>query len=338
MQQESKESKESIVQRLRTAVHPQWVDLEGGDFVQGSDDFYPDEAPVRHAQVDAFAISATPVTNLQFAAFIEATGYVTVAEREVPGARDTPEVPDPRNAPASSHAPGSLVFTRTEGPVDLSDWRQWWRWVPGAQWRHPAGEGEGPCASRIPAHPVVQIAYEDALAYASWAGGRLPVEEELEYAACGGARPAPYAWGGTRDLDGRLMANTWRGSFPYRSTGANGWIGSSPVATFPPNGYGLFDTIGNVWEWSTTLYDAAQPAISSPQSSACACSPGGSPVQGGSSTQGHQASSVRRRVLKGGSHLCAPEYCLRYRPAARSPQSEDSATTHIGFRVVRDAG
>lgn len=298
------------------APHAQleWQTLEGGTFWMGSDEFYPEERPAREASVDGFALTTTPITNRQFANFVDATGYVTVAERPLPSGA----LP---SASAVEAAPGSLVFTRTTGPVDLQDWRQWWRWVPGAHWRWPRGKDAGPSVSDLADHPVVHIAYEDAVTYAEWVGGRLPTEVELEYAATGGSRPSPYAWGSTRDLEGRLMANTWRGSFPYLNTGANGWIGTSPVGSFPANGFGLFDCIGNVWEWTTTRY----PSTRDP--SGCTCSPAATP---------EITAGPAQRVLKGGSHLCAPEYCLRYRPAARSSQVEHSATTHIGFRVARD--
>lgn len=285
---------------LAPAAGPRWVELEGGTFVMGSDDFYDDEAPARPAHVDPFAIGLTPVTNRQFAAFVDAIGYVTVAER----------------------AHGSLVFTPTAGPVDLRDWRQWWILVHEANWRHPRGKGHGPRAEDLPDHPVVQVTHADARAYAEWVGGRLPTETELEYASGGGKHPAPYAWGSTRDLNGHIMANTWRGSFPYFNRGANGWIGTSPVGTFSPNGFGLFDCIGNVWEWTSTPYRAT------PTASSCACSP---------ASDAGCTPTAERLVLKGGSHLCAPEYCLRYRPAARSSQDGDSTTTHIGFRVAKNA-
>lgn len=292
--------------------HTEWIALPSGSFWMGSEDFYPDEAPVRKVTVDAFTVSRTPVTNREFASFVDATGYLTVAERSPDGERE----------------PGSLVFTPTAGPVDLTDWRAWWRWVPGASWRHPKGVAAGPPASALPEHPVVQVAYEDASTYAAWVGGRLPTEHEHEYASGGGSRPSPYAWGNSRDVDGTLMANTWRGKFPYMNRGANGWIGTSPVGSFPENGFGLLDTIGNVWEWTSTPYDVP---VTPERGTSCACSPDAQP-------RGEEPETGPvRRVLKGGSHLCAPEYCLRYRPAARSPQSEDSATTHTGFRVVRDS-
>ena len=283
----------------------------------GSTSFYPEEAPIHLVTVAPFAIERHPVTNAEFAEFVDATGYVTVAERPM----------DPALYPGVAQEdllPGALIFRPTAGPVNLNDWRQWWDWAPGAHWRRPYGEGSD-IADRED-HPVVQIAYPDAGAYAAWAGRRLPTEAEWEYAAGAGATTA-YAWGDEPTVDGTVMANTWQGRFPYRNDGAQGvgtsrWIGTSPVGTFPPNEFGLFDMIGNVWEWTTTLYSPRGHVIDAPPSSCCPipADPDPSVIQ----------------CLKGGSHLCAPEYCLRYRPAARSPQSQDSSSTHIGFRCVAD--
>jgi formylglycine-generating enzyme required for sulfatase activity len=262
-------------------------------------------------QVAALAIERHPVTNAQFAAFVGDTGYVTVAEQEL----------DPALYPGVSPAdlePGALVFKSTSGPVDLRDWRQWWEWKPGACWRHPFGP-DTDVADRLE-HPVVQVAYPDAAAFARWAGRRLPTEAEWEYAARGGSTTT-YAWGDDTTPGGELMANTWQGHFPYQNDGALGWTGTSPVGTFPPNGYGLVDMIGNVWEWTTTVFAGHHR----PDSPAHGCCP---PADHGDPTV--------NQTLKGGSHLCAPEYCHRYRPAARSPQSQDSATTHVGFRCVAD--
>jgi sulfatase modifying factor 1 len=221
--------------------------------------------------------------------------------------------------------PGSLVFRPTSGPVDLRDWRQWWDWVPGANWRHPFGPDSG-IEDRLD-HPVVQVAYPDAAAYAHWAGRRLPTEAEWEYAARGGATTT-YAWSDDVALGGQLMANTWQGRFPYRNDGALGWVGTSPVGTFPANGFGLVDMIGNVWEWTTTQF-SAHHRLDGPVESCC-----GPPGAAWPATSDLAPDPTINQTLKGGSHLCAPEYCLRYRPAARSPQSQDSATTHIGFRCV----
>ncbi|CAM3140286.1 sulfatase-modifying factor 1 [Mycobacterium intermedium] len=287
------------------------VDLPGGTFRMGSTSFYPEEAPIHTATVPPFAIERHPVTNAQFAEFVAATGYVTVAEQQI----------DPALYPGADPAdlvPGGLVFRPTPGPVDLRNWRQWWEWVPGAHWRQPFGP-DSDIADKAD-HPVVQVAYTDAAAYARWAGRRLPTEAEWEYAARAGST-SDYAWGDDPQPNGRLMANTWQGKFPYRNDGALGWVGTSPVDTFPPNAFGLTDMIGNVWEWTTTEFFGHHRPDQPPKG---CCTPSGRP------------DPTVNQTLKGGSHLCAPEYCHRYRPAARSPQSQDSATTHIGFRCVAD--
>lgn len=291
------------------------VGLPGGDFRMGSTTFYPEEAPAHPVSVPAFAVERHPVTNAQFARFVHDTGYVTVAERPL----------DPASYPGVSAAdlsPGALVFRPTAGPVDLRDWRQWWDWAPQASWRQPFGPNSS-VDDRLD-HPVVQVSYVDAWAYATWAGRRLPTEAEWEYAAGGGATMT-YAWGDEVAPGGELMANTWQGRFPHRNDGARGWVGTSPVGSFPPNAFGLVDMIGNVWEWTSTRYSVrhrVDGASSDPATGCCAPS--------------REPDPSVNQTLKGGSHLCAPEYCHRYRPAARSSQSQDSATTHIGFRCVAE--
>ena len=306
---------------------PTMLHIPAGEFLMGSDAFYPDEGPPHRVRVQAFELDERPVTNAEFAAFVAATGYLTVAEVPL----DPAEFPDlsPRDL-----APGGLVFTPSPGPVDLGDWRQWWRWVPGACWQQPLGPGSS--IEGREDHPAVQVSFADAGAYAAWAGKRLPDEAEWEFAARGGLSDAfPYAWGDEASPDGVLMANTWQGLFPYLQTGANGWKGTSPAGTFPPNGYGLFDMIGNVWEWTRSYYSARHDPVAGAGTqdrvSGCACTP----QRDEAAASAEPGSGVPRRVLKGGSHLCAPEYCLRYRPAARSPQTEDTATSHIGFRCAR---
>ena len=284
------------------------VELEGGSFRMGSIQFYPEEAPVHTVTVAPFAVERHPVTNAQFSAFVAATGHRTIAELP----------PDPSLYPGAAPrdlVPGALVFRASSGPVDLRDWRQWWEWMPGADWRHPFGPGSSLVGKDE--HPVVQVSYPDAVAYAGWAGRRLPTEAEWEFAARGGS-DTTYGWGDEPDPEGRLMANTWQGRFPYRNDGALGWSGTSPVGSFPPNGYGLVDMIGNVWEWTTTRF-TGHHRVDGPVETCCG-------------PEGPDPSVSQ--ALKGGSHLCAPDYCHRYRPAARSPQSQDSATTHIGFRCA----
>lgn len=278
--------------------------IPGGSFLMGSEDFYPEERPVRRVEVSGFWIDERPVTVAQFRRFVKATGYVTVAERPL----DPAEFP---GADPGRLVPGSLVFRRTRGPVDLGNFRNWWAYVPGACWSRP----EGPASDTYTRgrHPVTQVAYEDAEAFADWVGKALPTEAEWEYAARGGLEGATYAWGDEPFPDGRPMANTWQGEFPWQNLLADGYEGTSPVGAFPPNGFGLLDMIGNVWEWTRDPFGGSATG-------AC-CGP--APDDG-----------LARRVIKGGSHLCAPGYCLRYRPAARQAESVDTSTSHIGFRCV----
>lgn len=293
------------------------ISLPGGTFAMGSDHHYPEERPRHERVVESFAIERHPVTVAQFAAFVADTGYVTVAEEPI----DPADFPD---ADPAALTPGALVFTPTTGPVSLRDWQQWWRWAPGACWSNPEGrtpDGKGSVLGERSDHPVTQIAYRDADAYARWAGRRLPTEAEWEYAARGGLDGLDYAWGDDLQPGGRIMANTWQGDFPYRNAG---WGSTSPVGTFPPNGFGLVDMIGNVWERCVDVFTPRHVP------------PGTTGVDAGGRDDLLATTSPRvMRVTKGGSHLCAPEYCRRYRPAARSAQSDDSATSHIGFRCVR---
>jgi formylglycine-generating enzyme required for sulfatase activity len=291
------------------------VALAGGEFAMGSDAHYPEEAPVHRVRVDPFAIDRYEVTNARFAEFAEATGYVTVAERPL-DPRDFPGAP-PENLVA-----GSLVFTPTRGPVDLRHLIQWWTWTPGACWRAP--EGPGSSVEDRSEHPVVHVAAEDAEAYAAWAGARLPSEAEWELAARGGLERAAFTWGDEARPDGRIMANTWDGlDFPWRSTGESGFTRTAPVGSFPANGYGLYDMAGNVWEWTGDWW-------ADEHAGAC-CVPSGPES---SLDPAQPQFRVPRKVIKGGSHLCADSYCLRYRPAARRPQMIDTGMSHIGFRCA----
>jgi formylglycine-generating enzyme required for sulfatase activity len=303
------------------------VRLEGGTFLMGSDHHYPEEAPAHPVRVDPFVIAGHPVTNDEFAEFVAATGYVTVAERPL----DPADYP---GAPAENLVPGSLVFTPTPGPVDLRHLSQWWTWTPGASWQHPGGPrtsltGRG-------AHPVVHVAHEDAAAYAAWVGGVLPTEAQWEFAARGGLEGAEFTWGDEPRPGGRIMANTWDGpDFPWRSTGESGFTGTSPVGSFPANGYGLSDMAGNVWEWTDDWYTSRHPEAADKP----CCVPDN--PRGGSLEESldpaQPAFPVPRKVIKGGSHLCADSYCRRYRPAARRPQMIDTGMSHVGMRVVWEA-
>jgi formylglycine-generating enzyme required for sulfatase activity len=300
------------------------VFVPGGAFLMGSDRHYPEEAPVAQAAVAGFWIDRGPVTNAQFAAFVAATGYLTLAER-------TPSPDDYPDAPAELLRPASLVFTPTAGPVPLRDASAWWRLVFDADWRRPTGPG-GPEAA--PDHPVVHVAFEDASAYAAWAGKTLPSEAEWEFAARGGFDGADYAWGDELTPQGRWVANIWLGDFPWRREAPHGFERTTPVGLFPPNGYGLFDMIGNVWELTSDFYAPRAPVQGRP-----CCAPdaarGREPKGGDPAANG---GGPMRRVVKGGSHLCAPAYCRRYRPAARQPQADDTSTSHVGFRCIRRLG
>ena len=301
--------------------------LSGGTFLMGSDNFYPEEAPVREVHVDAFRIDAHTVTNNEFSRFVRKTGYVTVAEREL----------DPKDFPGADPAqlvPGAMIFRKTQGPLaDLNNWRQWWDYVGGTYWRRPEGPGSS-IASR-PDHPVVHVAYEDAEAYARWVGKRLPTEAEWEFAARGGLVGKHFTWGDEMEPDGKIMANTWQGEFPWQNLCTDGYERTAPVGRFPPNGYGLYDMAGNVWEWTSDWYAARNDTVASPCCAAGAQDDGSARLR--SLDPAYPKLQIPRKVLKGGSFLCAPNYCLRFRPAARSPQAIDTGMSHVGFRCAAAA-
>lgn len=295
----------------------------------GSDHHYAEEAPAHLVQVDGFWIDRAPVTNAQFRRFVEATGHVTFAE--IP--------PDPKDYPgALPHMlkAGSMVFTPPGRPVDLRHWGLWWNFMFGADWRHPYGPASS--LDGIEDHPVVHVAYTDAEAYARWAGKSLPTEAEWEYAARGGLEGAEYAWGAEFTPGGKHLANTWQGEFPNQNSKADGFERTSPVGTYPSNGYGLFDMIGNTWEWTTDWYSSRHPAVAEKTCCGVAKNPHGGPQDASYDPQQPEI-RIPRRVVKGGSHLCAPSYCRRYRPAARHAQAVDTSMSHLGFRcIVRDGG
>jgi formylglycine-generating enzyme required for sulfatase activity len=299
-----------------------WV--PGGTFTMGSDDHYPEEAPAHRVHVDGFWIDRTTVTNDDFAAFVAVTGHVTTAERP----------PDPAAYPGALPemlVAASTVFRRPRGPVDLSDPYQWWTWVPGADWRHPRGPQSS--LRGLGGHPVVHVAYDDAAAYAAWAGKDLPTEAEWERAARGGLDGAEYAWGDELTPGGRHLANVWQGEFPRQNLVLDGWEHTAPAKSFPPNGYGLFQVTGNVWEWTSDWYQehAARAATADHPCCAVANPRGGTRD---ASVGSADPAAIPRRVMKGGSHLCAPNYCRRYRPAARMAQPVDTSTSHLGFRGI----
>jgi formylglycine-generating enzyme len=293
----------------------------------GSDRFYPEERPVTEVAVDGFWMDQHPVTVAEFARFVEDTGHLTFAERP----------PDPAEYPEADPqllVPGSLVFQRAAGPVDLRDVSNWWAYVPGASWRHPEGP-DSDIAGRD-SHPVTHVAYEDAIAYATWASKDLPTEAEWERAARGGLDGATFAWGDEAMPDGRPFANTWQGEFPWQNLLTDGHEGTSPIGAFPPNGYGLLDVTGNVWEWTCDFFAWRQPG--NPQKACCAPHNPRVTKPDLSYDVGSPGAHIPRRVIKGGSHLCAPNYCLRYRPAARQAEAVDTSASHLGFRcIVRPA-
>ena len=291
--------------------------IPGGSFLMGSDHHYPEEAPAHRVEVAGFWIDRAPVTNAQFQKFVKASGHRTGAELPA----------DPALYPGAAPEqllPASIVFVPPPGPLGQADPYRWWQYIPGADWRHP--EGPGSSIKGREQHPVVHVTHADAQAYAAWIGKQLPTEIEWERAAWGGREGCEYAWGEELHPRGRPVANTFQGEFPHHNSRLDGYERTSPVGAFPPNGYGLLDMIGNVWEWTDSWYGAhAAPS--------CCGS-----AREASIDPASQHGAVPRKVVKGGSFLCAPSYCRRYRPAARMAQGIDTSTCHMGFRcVVRPA-
>jgi len=318
---------EALATAAPVSAHANMSKICGGTFRMGSDDHYAEEAPVHRVSVAPFWIDTSPVTNRQFRTFVEATGYVTFAEIE-PRAEDYP------GALPHMLQPGSLVFDPPSGPVDLQDWSQWWTFRFGANWRKPYGPGSS--IQGLDNHPVVHIAFADAQAYASWVGKELPTEAEWEFAARGGLEQAEFAWGDDLAPEGRQLANFWLGEFPHQNVSLRPYKRTTPVGEFPPNGFGLLDMIGNVWEWTTDWYASKHMAD---EAKACCIPNNPLGAREDESYEPNQPQSrIPRKVLKGGSHLCAPNYCRRYRPAARHAHPVDTSTSHIGFRCISRRG
>jgi formylglycine-generating enzyme required for sulfatase activity len=307
---------------------PGMVWVPGGEFLMGTDDakLDPAERPAHRVRVNGFWIDRTEVTNAEFRRFVEATGYITTAERPVDWNQLKTQVPPGTPKPPDEQlAPGSLVFTPPDRPVPLDDMTNWWRWVPGASWRHPDGPGSA-IAGNVD-HPVVHVSWDDAVAYARWAGKRLPTEAEWEFASRGGLEGKKYAWGDEFQPGGKTLANTWQGHFPETNTDEDGFPRTSPVKSFPPNGFGLYDMVGNVWEWCSDWYrpdtyrlDASPSPVQNPTG----------PVKSYDPAEPYQP----KHVTRGGSFLCSANFCTNYRPSARRGTATDSGMSHLGFRCV----
>ncbi len=298
------------------------IQITGGTFEMGSDKHYPEEAPVSKVTLKGYWIDRYPVTNAQFQKFVKDTGYITFAELPA----------DPKNYPGAKPellAPSSTVFFKPSKTVNRGNHYNWWSYIQGANWRHP--EGPGSSIKERMKHPVVHVTYEDVLAYARWIGKEIPTEAQWEFAARGGLDGAQYAWGDELYPQGKMMANTWQGEFPYENTCQDGFERTSPVGSYPPNGYGLYDMIGNVWEWTQDYYQERKMIK---KSSCCSLE---NPERGNAQESfdpNMPEIKIPRKVIKGGSFLCAPSYCQRYRPAARMAQAIDTSTCHLGFRLI----
>jgi formylglycine-generating enzyme required for sulfatase activity len=298
--------------------------IPGGTFRMGSNKHYEEEAPAHEATVGSFWMDRYPVTNDQFRRFVNETGHVTFAERP-PNAADYP------GAKPEMLVPGSVVFQKPPVRVDLSNPYQWWTWVKGADWRHPLGPESS--IEGLENHPVVHVTYEDVETYSTWVSKQIPTEAEWEFASRGGLEGAEYAWGNQFAPTGKMMANTWQGEFPNENLLTDGYERTSPVGAFPANRYGLYDMIGNIWEWTSDWYQTHSQNVQTINSCCGLVNPRGGEAETSYDPRMPHI-QIPRKVMKGGSHLCAPNYCLRYRPAARMAQPIDTSTAHLGFRCI----
>jgi formylglycine-generating enzyme required for sulfatase activity len=310
---------------------PGMVWIPGGEFTMGTDSAlgWVEEKPAHRVRVAGFWMDETDVTNAQFREFVKATGHITTAEKRPDVNEIMKQVPPGTPPPTGDQLlPGSLVFSPPDGPVSLKDFSRWWKWTPGADWRHP--EGPGSTIDGHDDHPVVHVSWDDAVAYAKWADKRLPTEAEWEFAARGGLDNKPYVWGDDRPSDSNRFANIWQGEFPHNNTAGDGFVRTSPVKAFPPNGYGLYDMSGNVWQWCSDWYQVDLHRQRADQGVIV------NPTGPDKSFDPRQPFSPLR-VQKGGSFLCCDSYCTRYRPSARHGCTPDTGMSHIGFRCVRSA-
>jgi formylglycine-generating enzyme required for sulfatase activity len=307
--------------------------IEGGIYQMGSEGDYAEEheGPAIQVEVNGFYMDTTEVTNAMYQKFVNETGYITLAEKDVDWEQISQELPTGTPKPADSLlAAGSLVFTPPPGPVPLDDIRQWWRWQPGANWRHPYGPESNLEGKEN--HPVVHIAYADAIAYCEWAGKRLPTEAEWEFAARGKSGDSQFQWGDELTPNGEYLANFFQGDFPHNLQPLDGYEYSAPVGSFPPNSYGLYDMIGNAWEWTSDLY---RPDIKK-QYVALNLKVCKDPKGPSSSFDPNDPYATEKRVIQGGSFLCSDQYCSNYRPTSRMATSFDSGQNHLSFRCVMD--
>ncbi|MEJ1240091.1 formylglycine-generating enzyme family protein [Chryseolinea sp. T2] len=302
--------------------------IPGGEFSMGTNDpeSYAAERPAHRVKVDGFWMDATEVTNAQFKKFVDETGYITTAEKKPDWEELKKTLPPGTPKPAETMlAAGSLTFSPPSYAVSLDDYSQWWAWTTGTDWKHPGGPGTN--INGKDNFPVVHVSFDDAVAYSKWAGKRLPTEAEWEFASRGGRDNQRYSWGDDFKPGGKFMANTFQGTFPSKNEAEDGFAGASPVKSYPPNDYGLYDIIGNCWEWTSDFFDVNYYADLS--KSGLAVNP-----QGPGKTNDPQEPFSIKHVTRGGSFLCASDYCVNFRPSARQGSAYDSGMSHIGFRCV----